>query len=54
MTKGGLEIEASGRNDTLLPLHEIKRAEPKLVQEMIYSLANGQGKGTVSATVGPS
>ncbi|MGH8346984.1 MAG: DUF927 domain-containing protein [Pseudomonas sp.] len=48
MTKGGLEIEASGRNDTLLPLDEIKRADPKRVQEMAYSLANGQGKGTMT------
>ena len=42
MTKGGLEIEASSRNDTILPLDEIKRADPKRVQEMAYSLANGQ------------
>lgn len=48
MTKGGLEIEASSRNDTLLPLDEIKRADPKSVQEMAYSLANGQGKGTMT------
>lgn len=48
MTKGGLEIEASSRNDTLLPLDEIKRADPKRVQEMAYALANGQGKGTMT------
>ena len=48
MTKGGLEIEASGRNDTMLSLDEIKRADPKRVQEMAYSLANGQGKGTMT------
>lgn len=48
MTKGGLEIEASSRNDTILPLDEIKRADPKRVQEMAYSLANGQGKGTMT------
>ena len=48
MTKGGLEIEASSRNDTLLPLDEIKRADPRRVQEMAYSLANGQGKGTMT------
>lgn len=48
MTKGGLEIEASSRNDTMLPLDEIKRANPKSVQEMAYSLANGQGKGTMT------
>ncbi|KQQ65550.1 RNA helicase [Pseudomonas sp. Leaf127] len=48
MTKGGLEIEASSRNDTMLPLDEIKRADPKRIQEMAYSLANGQGKGTMT------
>lgn len=48
MSKGGLEIEAAGRNDTLLPLDEIKRANPKQVQEMAYALANGRGKGTMT------
>ncbi|VVN98750.1 hypothetical protein PS726_02471 [Pseudomonas fluorescens] len=48
MTKGGLEIEASSRNDTTLILDEIKRADPKRVQEMAYSLANGQGKSTMT------
>lgn len=48
MTKGGLEIEASSRNDTVLILDEIKRANPKYVQEMAYSLANGQGKATMN------
>jgi len=48
MTKGGLEIEASSRNDTLLCLDEIKRADPRRVQEMAYALANGQGKGTMT------
>src|SRR5690606_6085624 len=32
MSKGGLEIEASSRNDTMLSLDEIKRADPKRVQ----------------------
>lgn len=48
MSKGGLEIEAASRNDTILPLDEIKRADPKQVQAMAYSLANGQGKGTMT------
>ena len=48
VTKGGLEIEAASRNDTVLPLDEIKRADPKRIQEMAYSLANGQGKGTMT------
>lgn len=48
MTKNGLEIEAASRNDTLLSLDEIKRANPKDIQEMAYSLANGVGKGTMN------
>ncbi|GAB3471316.1 DUF927 domain-containing protein [Azotobacter salinestris] len=48
MTKNGLEIEAASRNDTLLSLDEIKRANPKDIQEMAYSLANGCGKGTMN------
>lgn len=48
MTKGGLEIEAASRNDTLLSLDEIKRADPRRVQEMAYAMANGQGKGTMT------
>lgn len=48
VTKGGLEIEASSRNDTILPLDEIKRCDPRRVQEMAYSLANGVGKGTMT------
>lgn len=48
MTKGGLEIEAASRNDTLLCLDEIKRADPRRIQEMAYALANGQGKGTMT------
>ncbi|MDA8482645.1 DUF927 domain-containing protein [Pseudomonas resinovorans] len=47
MSKGGLEIEAASRNDTVLPLDEIKRVNPKVVQEMVYALANGQGKSTM-------
>ncbi|GAB3471601.1 DUF927 domain-containing protein [Azotobacter salinestris] len=48
MTKGGLEIEAASRNDTLLPLDEITRADARRIQEMAYALANGQGKGTMT------
>jgi uncharacterized protein (DUF927 family) len=48
VSPGGLEIEASDRNDTVLPLDEIKRADPRRVQEMVYSLGNGQGKGTMT------
>lgn len=48
LSKGGLEIEAASRNDTVLPLDEIKRVDPRRVQEMVYALANGQGKGTMN------
>jgi len=37
-----------GRNDTLLPLNEIKCTDPKRVQKMAYSPANCQGKGTMT------
>ncbi|MCY1531251.1 hypothetical protein D9M68_664710 [compost metagenome] len=43
-----MEIEAASRNDTVLILDEIKRADPKRVQEMAYAIANGMGKGTMT------
>lgn len=48
VSKGGIEIEAASRNDTILILDEIKRADPKRVQEMAYAIANGMGKGTMT------
>lgn len=48
VSKGGVEIEAASRNDTILILDEIKRADPKRVQEMAYAIANGMGKGTMT------
>ena len=48
VSKGGVEIEAASRNDTVLILDEIKRADPKRVQEMAYAIANGTGKGTMT------
>lgn len=48
VSKGGIEIEAASRNDTVLILDEIKRADPKRVQEMAYAIANGMGKGTMT------
>jgi uncharacterized protein (DUF927 family) len=48
VSKGGIEIEAASRNDTVLILDEIKRANPKLVQEMAYAIANGMGKSTMT------
>lgn len=48
VTPGGLEIEAATRNDTVLILDEIKRADAKRVQEMAYSLANGVGRSTMT------
>ena len=48
VSKGGVEIEAASRNDTILILDEIKRADAKRVQEMAYAIANGMGKGTMT------
>jgi len=48
VSKGGIEIEAASRNDTVLILDEIKRADPKRVQEMAYAIANGMGKSTMT------
>ncbi len=48
VTKGGIEIEAASRNDTVLILDEIKRADPYKVQEMAYAIANGMGKSTMT------
>lgn len=48
ISKGGVEIEAASRNDTILILDEIKRADPNKVQEMAYAIANGIGKSTMT------
>lgn len=48
VSKGGVEIEAASRNDTVLILDEIKRADPKRVQEIAYAIANGMGKSTMT------
>ncbi|OHV10005.1 DUF927 domain-containing protein [Kushneria phosphatilytica] len=48
MSGGGVEIEATTRNDTALIADEISRANPKRLQEHIYALANGAGKGTMT------
>ena len=44
----GYEIEAYSRNNTVLLLDEIKRANPKYVQEVAYALSNGMGKSTAT------
>ena len=48
ISKGGIEIEAASRNDTVFILDEIKRADPNKVQEMAYAIANGMGKSTMT------
>ncbi len=45
MTDNGLEAVAALHNDNLLCLDEIGQAEPKVIAETAYMLANGQGKG---------
>jgi len=44
-TQNGLEVQAESRNDMPLILDELKQAKPHAIQEMVYMLANGQGKG---------
>lgn len=44
-TDNALESTAALHNDNLLCLDEISQASPKVVSEVAYMLANGQGKG---------
>lgn len=48
MSRVGVENLATPRNDTLLCLDEISRVDPTEVQRIVYALANGQGKATMS------
>jgi len=43
-TDNGLESLAQSRNDSLLCLDELKELDPKIAGNVIYLLANGQGK----------
>lgn len=51
-TDNGLEGAAAMVNDGLLTLDEIKQAAPKVVDETIYMVGNGQGKGRASRSGG--
>ena len=44
-THTALEFTAKQYSDTLLTLDEIKQADPKTIGEVVYMLANEQGKG---------
>lgn len=48
VTPNGMEIAAASRNDTVLILDEISRANPTKVAAMAYLIANGEGKGTMT------
>lgn len=43
-TDNGLESLAQSRNDSLLCLDELKELDPKIAGNVVYMLANGQGK----------
>lgn len=47
-TPNGMEIAATSRNDTVLILDEISRANPAKISAMAYLIANGEGKGTMT------
>lgn len=49
-TTNGLESLAASHNDTLLILDEMGQVDPKVVGEIAYMLANGQGKQRSSRT----
>ncbi|MCX2524437.1 DUF927 domain-containing protein [Larsenimonas rhizosphaerae] len=48
MSGGGVEIEASSRNDTVMVIDELSRASPKQIQSHAYAIANGTGRGTMT------
>jgi putative DNA primase/helicase len=51
-TANGLEGSAALHNDTCLILDELKQVDPKLIIDVIYMIANGQGKGRQNAEGG--
>jgi putative DNA primase/helicase len=49
-TANGLEALAASRNDLLLCLDELGQADPEVVSECTYALANGMGKQRMAKT----
>lgn len=47
-SRAGVETLATPRSDTLLVLDEISRVDSDDVQRIVYALANGQGRATMS------
>lgn len=47
-TVSGMEIAAASRNDTVLILDEISRANPKIAATLAYMISNGGGKLTMT------
>lgn len=50
-TANALEITASSHNHGLLALDELREADPKQVQQMIYTLGNGRGKQRMTKNI---
>lgn len=51
VTCNALEVVAQNHNDCLLPLDELAQADSKQVSDMIYMLANNQGKRRLKSDV---
>lgn len=51
-TDNALEAVATRHNDTLLALDEMSQVDPRKVGEVVYMLANGQGKGRANQSGG--
>jgi putative DNA primase/helicase len=44
-TSNGLEAQAASRSSTLIPLDESHQADPRVLDDAVYLLLNGTGKG---------
>ena len=51
ITCNALEVVAQNHNDCLLPLDELAQADSKQVSDMVYMLANNQGKKRLKSDV---
>ena len=51
-TDNALEAVATRHNDTLLALDEMSQVDPRKAGEVVYMLANGQGKGRANQSGG--
>ncbi len=51
VTCNALEVVAQNHNDCLLPLDELAQADSKAVSDMVYMLANNQGKRRLKSNI---